>query len=51
MPPGVPRDVQPPTYADLVRGRVARAVAAAGGPADDAIATMLAGRDTWTVGE
>ena len=51
VPLGVFRDVQRPTYDDLVRDQVDRAVAAAGVPADDAIAAMLAGRDTWTVGE
>ena len=51
VPLGVFRDVQRPTYDDLVRDQVDRAVAAAGGSADDAIAAMLAGRDTWTVGE
>jgi len=48
--------VQRPTYDDLVRDQVDSAVAAAGGApggaaSEDAIATMLAGRDTWTVGE
>ena len=51
VPLGVFRDVTRPTYDDLVREQVDSAVAGAGGaPGDDAIAALLTGRDTWTVG-
>ncbi|HEX8497105.1 MAG TPA: 2-oxoacid:ferredoxin oxidoreductase subunit beta [Actinomycetales bacterium] len=54
VPLGVFRDVARPTYDDLVREQVDTAVAdaaAKGSTGDDALATMLAGRDTWTVTE
>jgi 2-oxoglutarate ferredoxin oxidoreductase subunit beta len=51
VPMGVFRNVDRPTYDDLVRGQVDAAVTAAGGPAgDDDLATLLTGPDTWTVG-
>jgi len=50
VPMGVFRDVQRPTYDDLVRSQVDAAVDAAGGPAGDAeLAALLNGPDTWTV--
>jgi 2-oxoglutarate/2-oxoacid ferredoxin oxidoreductase subunit beta len=50
VPMGVFRNVDRPTYDDLVRGQVDAAVTAAGGPAgDDDLATLLTGPDTWTV--
>ena len=50
VPLGIFRDVAGPTYDDLVREQVDSAVAGAGGaPGEDAIARLLAGRDTWTV--
>jgi len=50
VPMGVFRQVSQPTYDDLVRGQVASAIDAAGGPATDAdLTSLLAGRDTWTV--
>jgi 2-oxoglutarate ferredoxin oxidoreductase subunit beta len=52
VPVGVFRDVARPTYDDLVREQVDHAVTTSGGPAtDDDIATLLAGPDTWTVGD
>jgi 2-oxoglutarate ferredoxin oxidoreductase subunit beta len=51
VPMGIFRSVQRPTYDDLVRAQVDGAVAAAGGPGDDAdLARLLHGKDTWTVG-
>ncbi len=50
VPLGVFRDVSRPTYDDLVREQVDTAVAGRVGTPDDAVAAMLAGRDTWTVG-
>jgi len=50
VPLGVFRDVRRPTYDDLVRAQVDTAVAAKGRAPDDALAAVLAGRDTWTVG-
>jgi 2-oxoglutarate ferredoxin oxidoreductase subunit beta len=50
VPVGVFRDVQRPTYDDMVRAQLASAVDAAGGrAADDDLARLLAGKDTWTV--
>jgi len=50
VPLGIFRNVAKPTYDDQVRGQIDSAVAGAGGtPGDDAIASLLAGRDTWTV--
>jgi 2-oxoglutarate ferredoxin oxidoreductase subunit beta len=50
VPMGVFRAVQRPTYDDQVRAQVTEAVTAAGGPAgDEELATLLRGRDTWTV--
>jgi 2-oxoglutarate/2-oxoacid ferredoxin oxidoreductase subunit beta len=51
VPMGIFRDVDRPTYDDLVRSQVQDTVATAGGPAtDDDLAALLAGRDSWTVG-
>ena len=48
---GVFRQVQRPTYDDLVRAQVDAAVTTAGGPGtDDDLTDLLRGRDTWTVG-
>ena len=50
VPMGIFRQVERPTYDDLVRGQIDAAVTTAGGPAGDAeLATLIAGRDTWTV--
>ncbi|HHU09299.1 MAG TPA: 2-oxoacid:ferredoxin oxidoreductase subunit beta [Intrasporangiaceae bacterium] len=50
VPMGVFRNVDRPTYDDLVRGQVESAVAGAGRPSDDAsLDTLLRGTDTWTV--
>jgi 2-oxoglutarate ferredoxin oxidoreductase subunit beta len=50
VPMGVFRDVDRPTYDDLVRGQVAAAVDTAGGRATDAdLDALIRGRDTWTV--
>ena len=50
VPVGVFRDVERPTYDDLVREQVDDAVTAAGGSAtDDDLARLLPGPDTWTV--
>jgi 2-oxoglutarate ferredoxin oxidoreductase subunit beta len=50
VPVGIFRSVDRPSYDDLVRSQVDGAVAAAGGPADDAaFSALLAGADTWTV--
>jgi hypothetical protein len=44
------RQVERPTYDDLVRGQLDAAIAAAGAPATDAdLAALIAGKDTWTV--
>jgi 2-oxoglutarate/2-oxoacid ferredoxin oxidoreductase subunit beta len=52
VPVGVFRDVTRPTYDDLVREQVDHAVTTSGGPAgDNDIAALLAGGDTWTVGD
>jgi 2-oxoglutarate ferredoxin oxidoreductase subunit beta len=52
VPVGVFRDVARPTYDDLVRDQVDHAVAAGGGVAtEDDVAALLAGADTWTVGD
>ncbi len=51
VPMGVFRQISRPTYDDMVRGQVSAAVEAGGGAATDAdLASLLAGRDTWTVG-
>lgn len=51
VPMGVFRDVERPTYDDLVREQIDGAVTTAGGPAtDEDLAALLAGRDSWTVG-
>ena len=51
VPMGVFRQVDRPTYDDVVRAQVTGAVETAGGPAtDDDLAELLRGRDTWTVG-
>ncbi|AKT51259.1 2-oxoacid:ferredoxin oxidoreductase subunit beta [Arsenicicoccus sp. oral taxon 190] len=51
VPMGVFRSVSRPTYDDLVRGQIAGAVTAAGGPAgDDDLEALLRGKDTWTIG-
>jgi 2-oxoglutarate/2-oxoacid ferredoxin oxidoreductase subunit beta len=50
VPVGVFREVNRPTYDDLVRSQIAEAQERAGGPASDAdLAQLLAGHDTWTV--
>ena len=50
VPVGVFRSVSRPTYDDMVRAQVASAVESARGPAaDDDLARLLAGSDTWTV--
>ena len=50
VPMGIFRDVDRPTYDDLVRGQVAAAVDTAGGRATDAdLDALIRGRDTWTV--
>jgi 2-oxoglutarate ferredoxin oxidoreductase subunit beta len=51
VPVGIFRDVQRPTYDDQVREQVSSAVTRRGGAVtDDDLATLIAGRDTWTVG-
>ncbi len=51
VPVGVFRDVDRPTYDDLVREQLTSARDAAGGPAtDDDLAALLRGTDTWTIG-
>ncbi|MCI1261990.1 MAG: 2-oxoacid:ferredoxin oxidoreductase subunit beta [Tetrasphaera jenkinsii] len=50
VPMGIFRQVERPTYDDLVRGQLDAAIAAAGAPATDAdLAALIAGKDTWTV--
>ncbi len=50
VPMGIFRQIERPTYDDLVRAQIDAAVATAGQPATDAdLATLLAGKDTWTV--
>lgn len=50
VPMGIFRSVSRPTYDDGVRAQVDAAIATAGGPAsDDDLASLLRGRDTWTV--
>ncbi|MDQ1536622.1 MAG: 2-oxoglutarate/2-oxoacid ferredoxin oxidoreductase subunit beta [Actinomycetota bacterium] len=52
VPMGIFRDVSRPTYDDLVRAQIDDAITTAGGPATDAdLATLLHGKDTWTVGD
>jgi len=51
VPLGIFRNVQRPTYDDLVREQVSSAVAKRGGAvSDDDLGRLIAGRDTWTVG-
>ncbi len=50
VPMGIFRQVSRPTYDDQVRAQVDAARSSAGGPAQDAdLATLLHGKDTWTV--
>ena len=50
VPMGIFRSVSRPTYDDQVRAQVDAAVTSAGGPAgSDDLASLLAGKDTWTV--
>ena len=50
VPMGIFRSVSRPTYDDGVRAQIRASVDTAGGPAtDDALASLLRGRDTWTV--
>jgi 2-oxoglutarate ferredoxin oxidoreductase subunit beta len=50
VPMGIFRQVERPSYDDLVRDQVRAAVDSGGGPAtDDDLATLLCGHDTWTV--
>jgi 2-oxoglutarate/2-oxoacid ferredoxin oxidoreductase subunit beta len=50
VPVGIFRDVDRPTYDDLVRAQVDEARAQAGGPPSDAdLDALIAGPDTWTV--
>ena len=50
VPVGIFRQVQRPTYDDLVRAQVDEAAASVGGRAsDEDLAALLAGSDTWTV--
>ena len=50
VPIGVFRSVDRPTYGRPVRDQVGGAVAEAGGPvADEDLARLIAGSDTWTV--
>jgi len=52
VPVGIFRQVARPTYDDLVRGQIDDALTTAGGPATDTdLATLLHGKDTWTVGD
>jgi len=52
VPMGIFRSVERPTYDDLVRSQVDAAVEQSGGPAsDDDVEALLAGKDSWTVGE
>ena len=52
IPMGIFRNVSRPTYDDLVRAQIDDAVTAAGGTATDTdLATLLHGKDTWTVGD
>jgi 2-oxoglutarate ferredoxin oxidoreductase subunit beta len=49
---GIFRNVSRPTYDDMVRAQVDGAIDAAGRKATDTdLATLLHGKDTWTVGE
>jgi len=52
VPLGIFRNVSRPTYDDLVREQIDGAVTKAGGQATDSdLATLLHGKDTWTVGD
>jgi 2-oxoglutarate/2-oxoacid ferredoxin oxidoreductase subunit beta len=52
VPMGIFRNVSRPTYDDLVRAQVDDAVAAVGHKATDTdLATLLHGKDTWTVSD
>ncbi|USQ80836.1 2-oxoacid:ferredoxin oxidoreductase subunit beta [Ornithinimicrobium faecis] len=51
LPMGIFRSVNKPTYDDQVRAQVDGARSSAGGPAaDEDLAALLRGGDTWTVG-
>jgi 2-oxoglutarate ferredoxin oxidoreductase subunit beta len=51
MPMGIFRNVTRPTYDDLVRAQIEEVVTTAGGAATDTdLASLLNGKDTWTVG-
>jgi 2-oxoglutarate ferredoxin oxidoreductase subunit beta len=51
VPLGIFRNVSRPTYDDLVRAQIDDSVSKAGGQATDHdMATLLHGKDTWTVG-
>ena len=51
VPMGIFRQVERPTYDDLVRAQIEASITAAGQPAtDEDFAALIAGRDTWTVG-
>jgi len=51
MPMGIFRNVSRPSYDDLVRAQIDEVVTKAGGPATDTdLASLLQGKDTWTVG-
>ncbi len=50
VPMGIFRNVSRPSYEDLVHAQIDEAVTTAGGKATDAdLATLLQGKDTWTV--
>jgi 2-oxoglutarate ferredoxin oxidoreductase subunit beta len=49
VPVGIFRDVERPTYDDLVREQVTSA-SAGGPPTTEALQSLIAGNDTWTVG-
>jgi 2-oxoglutarate ferredoxin oxidoreductase subunit beta len=49
VPVGIFRDVQRPTYDDLVRAQITTA-SADGPPTTQALQSLIAGNDTWTVG-
>jgi 2-oxoglutarate ferredoxin oxidoreductase subunit beta len=52
VPMGIFRNVSRPTYDDLVRGQIDGAISTAGGaPTDADLATLLHGKDTWTVAD
>ncbi len=49
VPVGIFRNVERPTYDDLVRAQVTTA-SADGPPTTEALQSLIAGNDTWTVG-